>query len=197
MARYHHGNLAHALIDAAVRVIEEEGVYALSLRKAARAAGVSHAAPAHHFGDLRGLLAGVARRGYEGLLREMQRPIEGARALDRLRQIGQGYVTFASERAGLFRAMFHPQLARASSPDDAHRQAADATFRYLRGVIEDCQREGSVRPGDARRLAVFAWSTVHGAAALLVDDALPLDAAAVVEAITRDLYLGLRPLAEG
>lgn len=189
--RYHHGNLRQGLVDAAIAVVEAEGAHGLSLRKAARVAGVSHAAPAHHFGDLRGLMAEVARRGWEGVHAAMSQPVEGTRALDQLIQVGSGYVGYAAENAGLFRAMYHPSLGRDPSPDDAHRQAADTALAYVAKTIEACQAEGTVRSGDPDALAVFAWSAVHGAATLFVDRQLPYDAETVARYITRDLYFGL------
>ena len=65
--RYHHGDLPNALLRAAVEVIEERGLGAFSQREVARRAGVSHNAPAHHFGDTRGLLTSLAIQGFEVL----------------------------------------------------------------------------------------------------------------------------------
>ena len=70
---YHHGDLRRALIDAAVGVIEHEGLAALSLRDLARRVGVSHAAPVHHFGDKAGLLTAVAAEGFSKLADALQR----------------------------------------------------------------------------------------------------------------------------
>ncbi len=191
MGRYHHGDLARALLDASVGILEQEGPHALTLRKAARQAGVSHAAPAHHFGDLRGLLSGVAERGWRGLLDAMQSS-DATSALERLRAVGHGYIAFSVAHVGLFRAMFHPELAKEPSPDDPHRVARDATWAYVVSVVEACQDEGTVRDADPRQLARLAWSSVHGAAALLVEGALGTDAAEVAQTLPIDLFLGLR-----
>src|SRR3954470_23384194 len=67
VSSYHHGNLRRVLIDKALAAIADKGVGAMSLRDVARRAGVSHAAPAHHFGDRRGLLTAIAVEGFEGL----------------------------------------------------------------------------------------------------------------------------------
>ena len=64
---YHHGDLPNALRRAAVEVIAERGLGAFSLREVARRSGVSHTAPAHHFGDVRGLLTSIAEEGFEAL----------------------------------------------------------------------------------------------------------------------------------
>src|SRR5213080_824442 len=64
---YHHGDLRRALMRAALDAIVEGGPANLSLRDLARRAGVSHAAPAHHFGDKAGLLTSIAAEGYRRL----------------------------------------------------------------------------------------------------------------------------------
>ncbi len=61
---YHHGALREALLSAAEAELSEKGVEACSLRGVAKRAGVSHAAPAHHFVDVRGLLTALAERGF-------------------------------------------------------------------------------------------------------------------------------------
>ena len=94
MDRYHHGALREALIDATESLLAEKGPESFSLREVARRAGVSPAAPAHHFGDASGLLTVVATLGFEGLaaaLREAEaRGGRDPRA--RLREQGAAYV---------------------------------------------------------------------------------------------------------
>ncbi len=102
---YHHGDLRRAILGAALDVITAEGPSAVSLRDLARRAGVSHAAPAHHFKDRVGLLTAIAAEGF-GLL---------ATALDDaedLRDAGVRYVRFAREHPAHFQVMFSPELLR-------------------------------------------------------------------------------------
>jgi AcrR family transcriptional regulator len=107
---HHHGNLRAALLSAAREIIAESGVEGLSLREAARRAGVSHAAPKHHFGNLAGLLAALAVEGFDLLGSEMDRQIETAGghfcAVKRLNAVGLGYVAFAARYPEHFRIMF-------------------------------------------------------------------------------------------
>lgn len=186
------GSLRTTLVDAALSLIESEGLASLSLRKVARASGVSHAAPAHYFKDLRGLLDAVASRGYAGLLASMQAPIAGGTSLDRFGQVGRGYVLFAARHEGLYRAMFHPQLAKDPQPHDEHRKAAELTFAYVVSVVASCQRENLVRAGDPIELSTLAWSTVHGAGALLLDGHIPGPPESVADSVVRNLFLGFR-----
>src|SRR5918994_6263796 len=116
--RYHHGNLRQALLAAAVDAITDVGPAGVSLRDLARRADVSHAAPAHHFGDKAGLLTALAAEGY-GLL---------ADALDAAQQrtqdfleVGVAYVRFAVDHRAHFEVMFRPDLYHA---DDAELTAA-------------------------------------------------------------------------
>src|SRR5947208_17140860 len=114
MSSYHHGNLRRVLIDCALAAIAERGAANLSLRDLARRAGVSHAAPAHHFGDKRGLLTAVAAEGYRrlaGLLGPTDATTPG------LAEVGVAYVRFAVEERPYFDVMFRPDLYDPADPD--------------------------------------------------------------------------------
>ncbi|WP_055600243.1 TetR/AcrR family transcriptional regulator [Streptomyces aureus] len=151
---YHHGGLRQAVLDAALDVIAAEGPGALSLRDLARRAGVSHAAPAHHFKDRTGLLTALATEGY-GLL------AEALAAAPELRERGVRYVRFAVEHPAHFQVMFQPELLRADDPDLlAAKERASAELRA--GVA------GLTEVPDARTAGIAAWSLAHGFATLLL-----------------------------
>ncbi|MFB7220633.1 TetR/AcrR family transcriptional regulator [Streptomyces sp. NPDC002596] len=154
---YHHGDLRRAVLTAALDVIRTEGPGALSLRDLARRAGVSHAAPAHHFKDRTGLLTAIAAEGY-GLFADAL-----ADAPD-LRERGVRYVRFATGHPAHFQVMFQPELYRA---DDSELLAARArAAQALRAGVAGLPAAGS---GDDARLAgVAAWSLAHGFATLLL-----------------------------
>jgi AcrR family transcriptional regulator len=110
---YHHGDLRNALVEAALRLIAEHGAQALTLRAAARAAGVSPAAPYRHFADKEALLAAVAEDGFEKLSRRMRAAARGASdAAARLLAIGEAYVAFARAHSAHFHVMFGPAVTR-------------------------------------------------------------------------------------
>lgn len=156
-APYHHGDLRRAILTAALDVIAADGPSGLSLRDLARRAGVSHAAPAHHFKDRTGLLTVIAAEGF-GLL-------AGAigEAAD-LKDAGVRYVRFAREHPAHFQVMFAPELLRDGDLElaTARALATDA----LRHAVSAVPPEG--HGADTRLAGVAAWSLAHGFATLLL-----------------------------
>ena len=190
--RYHYGDLPRALLDAALRIVATQGTEALTLRAVARAAGVSQAAPYRHFTNKEAVLAAVAEEGFRALNAAMRAAIEaGASPLERLRAAGMSYVTFATSHPAHFRVMFGRELAdRSASP--ALRQVATQTFDTVVDTIAECQRAGVARSEEsAADLALTAWSSVHGLAALLVNGVVDRAVSEVAQIVTRDLFLGL------
>lgn len=156
---YHHGDLRRAVLAAATEAISEDGVAALSLRDLARRAGVSHAAPAHHFGDRSGLLTALATDGYTMLGDAL------TAAGPQLLEQGVAYVRFAVAHPAHFEVMFRPQLYRADDPEllVAQRRATQA-------LSEGVAAEAAA--GDGVEVRVAAWSIVHGFATLWLAGAL-------------------------
>src|ERR1700730_16885125 len=106
--RYHHGDLPRALLDAALHIVETQGTQALTLRAAARSAGVSQAAPYRHFTNKEAILAAVAEEGFRSLMIAMRQSLQacGDIPLDRLRAVGIGYVNVSTSHSSHFRVMF-------------------------------------------------------------------------------------------
>lgn len=164
-ARYHHGDLRRALVEASIALIAEEGVSALSLRSVARRVGVSHAAPQHHFASKDDLLVAVAEEGFVALRRVLERA--AARHEDpfeRLAAAGVAYVGFAADHPAHFRVMFGPHIARARGmPDQAGGVLLSASLAVAEALGD---------PAAARTIGVAAWSLVHGLATLWLDGPL-------------------------
>ncbi|MFY1636403.1 TetR/AcrR family transcriptional regulator [Solwaraspora sp. WMMB335] len=160
---YHHGDLRRALLAAAAQAITESGPAALSLRDLARRVGVSHAAPAHHFGDKTGLLTAIAVEGLELLADELDR------AGGDILAAGQAYVRFAVRHRAHFEVMFQPSLFHFDAPEavSARQRAGQA----LRTSLDDAR----VPPGDRDNARLAAWSIVHGFATLWLAGALGPD----------------------
>jgi AcrR family transcriptional regulator len=157
---YHHGDLRRVLLAAAEAELAERGVEGFSLRQVARRAGVSHAAPAHHFGDAQGLLTALAAEGYRQLL-AAQALREGAAAADPASQLvaaGLGYVDFAMQRPALFRLIWGSLRPDFGDPDLG--QAARAAYQHL---VDQVAAAGGRSVADESA----AWAITHGLADLL------------------------------
>lgn len=156
---YHHGDLRAALLAAAEVELAEKGVEAFSLRSVAKRAGVSHAAPAHHFGDARGLLTALAVEGFHRFLATQHRR-EAAATRDPRAQLvaaGLGYVDFARDNPALFRLIFSSDKPDFS--DAALCQAGDAAYGHLAAQVQ------AAGGGAVETAAV--WAVAHGLADLL------------------------------
>lgn len=163
---YHHGDLRRALLAAAAAAIEESGPAALSLRDLARRAGVSHAAPAHHFGDKPGLLTALAVEGFDLLAAALQTG-------DGLLEMGVAYVDFAVRRRAHFEVMYRPDLYRVDAPEVV--AARGRSRAVLRSAVADLP-PGPGAEGGVAGDALAAWSIVHGFATLWNAGALPDEA---------------------
>lgn len=182
---YHHGDLRAALLAAAEVELAERGVEGFSLRSVAKRAGVSHAAPAHHFGDAKGLLTALAAEGFRQFL-EAQAAREARAAADPASQLvaaGLGYVDFAMARPTLFRLLW--QSERPNFGDSALGGAARAAYQHL---IDQVSAAGGRSTADEAAV----WAIAHGLADLLAAGrlmavgSLPPDARdAMVAAIIR------------
>src|SRR5947209_3443871 len=99
-ARYHHGALQEALLTAAEKVLERDGLQGLTLRAVAREAGVSHAAPTHHFGDLSGLLSELAAIGFRQFNAAMAQACVDRLPAEKPMSRAKAYVGYAQAHPG-------------------------------------------------------------------------------------------------
>ena len=141
---YHHGDLRRALLDTALLAVAEHGPAGLSLRDVARRAGVSHAAPAHHFGDKTGLLTVLAAEGWTLLAEALE--AEGGD----FRGQGVAYVVFATGHPAHSAVMRAPGLTRLD--DEAPALAGWALVHGLSALL----LEGSVQPEPGQDVAALA-----------------------------------------
>ena len=165
---YHHGDLPAALLRAAEEILTTEGLPALTLRAVARRAGVSHMAPAPHFGDLAGLLSELAAVGYRrfntALAHAQQAP--GERSVGRA--TAHAYVQFAAAEPAMFQLMFRSErldFSRASLAEAGAQSTAllVSSGDGATGPLSDPEMVGR---------AVGRWAVVHGFAVLLIDGRL-------------------------
>jgi len=172
-AAYHHGSLREALLKAAERILERDGIQSLTLRAAAREVGVSHAAPKNHFADLSGLLSELAALGFQRFTATMLANVrDNDPPARRMEAIGRGYVAFARAHPGLFLLMFRSERLDLSRP--ALREAQSAAARVLSDAVGAHREEKIGQQLTLPQAAgiVGAWSLVHGFALLLLDGRL-------------------------
>jgi AcrR family transcriptional regulator len=163
---YHHGALREELLGACVRLIETEGLAAVSLRRVARDAGVSPGAPYHHFPDRAALLAAIAVRGFEQLADDLRAArAAGEDPRGTLLAMVLAYVEFARRHKAHFQLMFRPELSQPEKHPDAGA-AGDAAFAVLTDVVAEC---GAADPDG---LALSLWAFGHGLASLVIDGQL-------------------------
>jgi AcrR family transcriptional regulator len=166
-APYHHGNLRQALLDAALAAIREQGVAALSLRDVARRAGVSHAAPAHHFKDKAGLLTALATVGFERFAQAQRAARErgGTDPIARFGWTGWAYVMFADQNREYFEIMFRIELLNAD--DAAFRAATTAAHEILLETMRAAVT--GVTEDQLLMQSTTAWALAHGLSRLWLD----------------------------
>lgn len=192
---YHHGDLPAALLDAVAALIREEGLEAVTLRAAARRAGVSHAAPAHHFGDKQGLLAAFADQGFERFAAALTnaRSARSGTPAETLTAMGHAYLNFASEHRPWFEVMFRPELVgdHALGLVGPGGEAFTALLDQVTACFEPATTETEVLG-----IALSVWATTHGLAHLLLDGPLehmqlgPTDA--LTDAVLTNVAAGMR-----
>lgn len=152
-------------------------------------AGVSHAAPYAHFADKAALIEALAVEQFTALRDTLQnaRTSTDGSPLEQLRATGVAYVCFAVEHVAAFRFMYWPELRRPAGSEQSEdlreeaplrfwkregkvEEAANAAYQVLVDAIVACQQAWLIASGDPAPLALTAWCTVHGLAALLLNN---------------------------
>lgn len=160
---YHHGDLRRALVDAARRILESEGPSALSLRAVAREAGVSPAAPYHHFKDKAELLDAVAAEGWTMLNATLAKAKAEAPSLkEAMNGLGVAYVCFARENPALYRVMYDTSRDKEALPE-AMQSSEDSAYCKVRDTLLEAGADPAAAV-DLELATVAAWCAAHGLA---------------------------------
>src|ERR1700676_2323633 len=172
---YHHGALRDGLLEAAERVLERDGLAGLTLRAVAREAGVSHAAPTHHFGDLTGLVSELAAIGFRQFNATMKAAAaSGTTLLEKGMANAKAYVAYARAHPGMYALMFRsPERLQYSRP--SLHEASEAAFAGLAGSVAASRQEQISKESlslDQAAAIARNWSLVHGFTMLLLDGSL-------------------------
>src|SRR6201991_147589 len=182
---YHHGDLRRALLDTALEAVAEQGPAAISLRDVARRAGVSHAAPTHHFGDKTGLLTALAAEGWSLLADALT---EAAEQKPSFAELGVTYVLFATAHPAHFAVMRAPGLVRGDDPErPAPQQRAGDQLE-----AGASSHDRGATPETATT-ALAGWAMVHGLSALHVEGMVRPEPGTDVATLARSVTARLRP----
>lgn len=169
---YHHGDLRRTLLDATLELIAERGVDGFTLREVARRAGVSHAAPYHHFADRAALVAALVEESFAQLDQAMREATESVKnARDRLARLGVAYILWAWHNPARFRVMWRPELRKCDDPS-AVEQAADNSYLIVQETIRQALPPSRRTETEIGSACLAAWSSVHGFSMLLLDGSL-------------------------
>lgn len=158
-------------MEVALDIARELGADQVSLRRVARRAGVSHAAPYHHFSDRAALIAAVAEEGFRSLAEAVlaiERSIDNP--VERLQEAGVAYVVFAVNNPEQFRLMFSREIAD-TTPYPALNAAASEARGVLERAVDACNR-AALTPSSEEFGVAAAWALVHGLATLIIDGQL-------------------------
>lgn len=166
---YHHGDLRSALIDAAVRQVEQGGGEAVSLTALARTLGVSQAAPYRHFTDRDELMAAVATQGYLRLGVALQGAVETAGEMTRLEAIARAYVGFGAELPGLYRLMYASRVIEQSAVGSELQRTVEALFLWALPTPSPDQDQAL-----REHIGLKLWVSLHGVVMLTDQGFLPL-----------------------
>ena len=183
--RYHHGDLRHALIEAAVGLARENGPEAIVLREAARRVGVTPTAAYRHFSALPDLVAEVAAIASTTLADSMEDEVarcrpsgdSGQDAWNEMRAVGRGYIHFALHEPGLFTTAFTTAKRAAGDPPGTGRSGLSPRG-LLERSLDRLVATGMLAEADRQAASVTAWAVVHGLSILLLDRMIGLPPAA-------------------
>lgn len=173
--KYHHGDLRNALVEASLAIIQRDGAEALTLRSAAREAGVSHAAPYAHFEDKEDLIAAVKDEGFRELHAELQKAAAaaGTDPLRRLETLSQVYLGFASAQPAKYHILFRRPLAKDPHADASYITTGKAIFTMLADEVRALHAARPSRRGfTAEQVVLCSWSALHGLCGLWIDGPL-------------------------
>lgn len=171
--RYHHGDLKNALLDAARDLVSEGSVDGFTLREVARRAGVSPAAPYHHFADKNDLVRQLAIRAFDTMRQNLQTAADStADSAQQLEAMGVAYLHFAFTHAAEFRFMFKRELCAPPGQPDPLEIAGRAAQAVLHGAVVTAQANRTIRAGDPQPIVLTIWSAIHGLSGILLETPL-------------------------
>lgn len=172
---YHHGDLRRVLVDAAFELVTEGGAEAVSVREAARRAGVSPGAPFRHFPSRDALLAAVAEEAQRRFRAEISAALAGVseeNPLARFRALGRAYLRWALRNPAHFEVISTGRLFDYEAAKDLRADNAEIIANTAR-VLEEADAKGLLRTHDVRVLQIAGRALVYGFARMKTDGHFP------------------------
>lgn len=173
-ANYHHRDLKNALTAAGVEILAKDGFAGLTLRQAAKQAGVSHSAPYSHFADKQSLLAAVSAHGFRLLHDQLLVAMDSHPRSIRLQVISaaQAYVRFALKNRELFKLMFSGVLQQ----QNGHTELEEVTRAMLSTLVSRVatgQKALVIGGNNDQLTAIALWGQIHGLVVLALEGQIP------------------------
>ncbi len=168
---YHHNDLRNAIVSSAMKFLVKRRGPNFSLREVANELGVTHVSVYRHFSGKRALIDTLTAEGFRQLRHYQTRELEKAPSdpMSQLNALGTAYILFAKENPGFFALIFGQDRQDETSESEREKFNAEALSTLI-GVIERCQKEGIIIPGDPHRLALYLVLAPHGYACYSPDD---------------------------
>lgn len=179
-----------SLLDAASRLLAEEGPGALALRRIAADVGCSTTVLYRMFESKAGLIEALYVEAFERFRRRLAAVPERSDPLEHLIDLGRAYRDNALAERNYYRLMFGEPIPGFRPSDAALVQAAE-TFTILQDAVAGCAAAGLLTGGDPRHVAASLWAAIHGVVSLELAGHLPADAAEVFEATLLAMGAGL------
>lgn len=173
---YHHGNLVEALIAVTVEIIEERGVEHVSVREAAKRAGVSPGAPFQHFRSKTALLTAVAEQAMGQLTQAVataQAKADNDRPIAVLEAIGRGYLQWALTNPTHFEIINSRTLIDFEASDSLRTQNAAIRQRMFELLTQARERDQLIEGVDLNYIVLTARALVYGLARMAIDGHFP------------------------
>ena len=162
---YHHGNLKTDLLQAALMILDEQGVDGVGIRQVARKVGVAHSAPANHFKNKQALLTALVEEIFQRLLKTIESGIhEEAVLAERVSKFCGTLLDFALRYPNRYRLMWRTDCLDSQNP--ALQAAMDRIYQRLTSLLTESARQKNV---DVESQAIAVWSMIHGYVSLRLD----------------------------